>query len=85
MNIVQSTFLNYIAAYNQTELQEELEFKQTYQPTATTDIAACQLAIQVGQIGLGSAVTSHFTSRLVSGLEFTGIVGGNYTFSEPPV
>ncbi|OIN61193.1 hypothetical protein [Arsenicibacter rosenii] len=82
MNIIQSTFLNYIAAYNLTELREELEFKQTYQPTATNDIAACQLAIQVGEIALGSSVTSHFTSRLNSGLEFAGVQDGKYVFLE---
>ncbi|OIN55627.1 hypothetical protein [Arsenicibacter rosenii] len=85
MNLVQSAFLNNIAALNLTELEEELTFKQTYQPNNTVDIAALQLAIQVANVSLGDEVTSHFTTRLNSGLEFTGVVDGKYTFSEPVI
>lgn len=85
MTTIQSTFLNLIGALNKSEIEEGLDFLQTYQPTHTNDIAAHQLALQVANVSLGSSVTSHFTSRLNAGLEFTGVVDGNYTFSEPAI
>lgn len=83
MNIIQSTFLNLIGALNLTEIQEELDTYLTYHPAQTNHIAACQLALQVANVGLSDEVTDIFTTHLTAGLEFTGIENGRYIFSQP--